>query len=54
MGRRPWLWLLLLLLTGATEAGGVLLPGCGGYRDGLLLKTLRWGREGVLMLSLCE
>ena len=53
MGRHPRLWLLLLLLPGATEVGGVLLPACGGYRDGLLLKTL-WGMEGVLMLYLCE
>ena len=53
MGRRPWRWLLrLLLLPGATEAGGVLLPCCGDYRDGLLLKTLR--EVGVVLLSLSE
>ena len=41
MSRRSCLWLLLLLLPGATEAGGVLLPCCGRYQDGLLLKELR-------------
>ena len=46
MGRRPWLWLLVLLLPGATEAGVELLFYCGRYQDGLLRKTLR-GRGGA-------
>ena len=72
MGRRPWLW-LLLLPGGATEAGGMLLPCCAaadvtGTGRGLvpwllLLQTLpgrcavedaTGGREGLIMLSLCE
>ena len=56
MGRRPWMWLLLLLLqAGATEAGGVLLPFCGGYRERSAAEDGRGGgREGVPKLSLCE